>query len=337
MHGPHHLGKGIIMDAASARFDMHVLGAQYTSWTALRDEVRYLETLDIGTVWLGDGYADPPHPVVLEAWTTLAALATQTTRVRLGTMVSDLALRHPAMLAKQAATVDCLSGGRLDLGVGSGGYQVEAEANWLGLPTLTPGGRVDRLREAVEVIDRLLRDGQLSYHGAHYHLDEAPLTPAPVQRPRPPLCIAADGKRALRIVAERADVWVTGAWGETGEQALQAVRERKDILDEYCTALNRDPATVECACLVGWDTPETPFASAAAFDDVVGRYREAGVQRFVFFIGSTEMLDPFGRWVAAGEWASRDVLDTFAAQAMADLRSANSSYSSASAGPVDVV
>src|SRR5579883_3135777 len=152
---------------ASVRFDMHVLGAQYTSWTALRDEVRYLETLDIGTVWLGDGYADPPHPVVLEAWSALAALATQTTRVRLGTMVSDLALRHPAMLAKQAATVDCLCGGRLDLGIGSGGYQHEQEVAWLGLPALTPSGRIDRLREAVEVIDRLLRGQQVSYHGAH--------------------------------------------------------------------------------------------------------------------------------------------------------------------------
>lgn len=312
------------MAAANLKFDMHVIGSQYRSWSALRDEVRCLEAAGIGTVWLGDGYADPPHPVVLEAWTALAALATQTTRVRLGTMVSDLALRHPAMLAKQAATVDCLCAGRLDLGVGSGGYQQQSEADWLGLPMLTPGGRVDRLREAVEVIDELLRGRQLSHHGAHYRLKQAPLTPLPVQQPRPPLCIAADGKRALQLVAERAEVWITGAWGETTDLALQSVRERKCLLDAYCNALNRDPATVECACLIGWDKPEVPFASAAAFDDVVGRYREAGVQRFVFLAGSPEMPDPFGSWVASGAWASRDALDAFAARAMADLRRSDS-------------
>jgi alkanesulfonate monooxygenase SsuD/methylene tetrahydromethanopterin reductase-like flavin-dependent oxidoreductase (luciferase family) len=298
---------------------MHVYAAQLTSWPALRDEVSYLESLNIGTVWLADGFAFPPYPVLLEAWTAMAALAALTARVRLGTLISNVALRHPAMLAKQAATVDTLSGGRLDLGLGSGDQQRE-NAAWLGLPAPRSGGPVDRFREAVEVIDRLLRDRHLSYQGAHYQLDEAPLTPAPVQQPRPPLCIAADGTRALRIVAERADVWVTVPWGETSERALQKVRERKALLDEYCQAINRDPATIECACLAGWGTPDAPFASATAFDEFVGRYREAGVQRFVFFVGSTRMPDPFGGWVAAGKWAGRDALEAFAAQAMADLR-----------------
>ncbi len=176
-----------MMVGKNARFDM--LAWQVVPWPVLRDDVRYLETLAIGTVWLGDTYATTRGDPVLEAWTTLAALAAQTTRVRLGTLISNVALRHPAMLAKQAATVDCISAGRLDLGLGPG-EDFPEEAAWLGLPSVTPGVRVDRLGEAVAVIDGLLREQRLSYHGAYYHLEGAPLTPAPVQRPRPPLIIA---------------------------------------------------------------------------------------------------------------------------------------------------
>jgi alkanesulfonate monooxygenase SsuD/methylene tetrahydromethanopterin reductase-like flavin-dependent oxidoreductase (luciferase family) len=190
------------VDGKSVQFDMGTL--QVVPWSVLLEEVRYLEELGIGTYWLGDHYAWAPSPdsPVLEAWTTLAALAAQTTRVRLGTLISNVALRHPALLAKQAATVDSISGGRLDLGLGPGWS--EREHGWLGIPFLTPSQRIDRFGEAVDVIDRLLRDRHLSYHGTYYHLDDAPLVPPPVQQPRPPLIIAADGKRALRVVAAHA-------------------------------------------------------------------------------------------------------------------------------------
>jgi len=310
-----------MMDGKTVRFDMFAW--QVTSWPILRDDVRYLETLDIGTVWLGDAYAMPPTHggAVLEAWTTLAALAAHTTRVRLGTLISNVALRHPAMLAKQAATVDCISAGRLDLGLGPG----ENQEAWLGLPSLAPGARVDRLAEAVEVIDRLLRDHRLSYQGSYYQLDDAPLEPAPVQRPRPPLIIAAEGKRALRIAARHADVWVTIPAGRgTREEAVRSVRERGQLFDEYCTALGRDPATVERACVAGWGGPDAPFASADTLRDFIGRYREAGVQRFIFCFGSAATPAPYDAWVAAGAWANREVLDAFAAQVITDLSNPNS-------------
>lgn len=196
---------------------------------------------------------------------------------------------------------------------------------WLGSPSLTPGSRVDRFREVVEVIDRLLRDRQVSYHGVYYDLDAAPLTPAPRQQPRPPVTMAAQGKRALQVVAAYADVWISWPAGGTPKEALQSVRERNRLLDECCHTIGRDPAAVERACFAGWAAPDAPFVSAEAFEDFVGRYREAGVQRFVFSFGSAAYPTPFDAWVAVGRWASREVLDAFAAQLISDLSSQRNS------------
>jgi alkanesulfonate monooxygenase SsuD/methylene tetrahydromethanopterin reductase-like flavin-dependent oxidoreductase (luciferase family) len=304
------------MVGSGVRCDMHVFPE--LPWPVLLDEVRYLEELAMGTVWLADHYAWPPRPdaPVLEAWTTLSALAAQTARVRLGTLISNVALRHPALLAKQAATVDCISGGRLDLGLGAGYFA--REFAWLGIPFLTPGGRAERLREAVELIDRLLRERQLTYHGAYYHLEAAPLVPTPVQQPRPPLVVATNSTRALPIVARHADVWVSfGPEGATLGASLADVRERNRLLDEHCATLGRAPESLERAYLVGW-AGGTPFASADAFAEYVGRYREAGVQRLIFAFASAST--PYGEAVAAGMFAGRAALDAFAAAAMGRLR-----------------
>jgi len=303
------------MGGTNSKFDMFEW--QVVPWSVMLDDVRYLETLGAGTVWIGDSYVLPPAygDSVLEAWTTLAALASSTERVRLGTMVSDIPLRHPAMLAKQAATVDCISGGRLDLGVGPGD-NFSGEITSLGLPSLAPGARVDRLREAVEIIDGLLRGREVTLHGEYYHLDQATLSPTPVQRPRPPLAIAAQGKRGIRVAAEYADIWVNMPSGKTTEEAQRSVQERNLILEEQCAALGRIPQTVERTCLAGWSGAGRPFASADAFQDFVGRYQEAGMQRFIFSLGSAAFPSPYQEWIATGAWATRDSLERFAAQAM---------------------
>jgi alkanesulfonate monooxygenase SsuD/methylene tetrahydromethanopterin reductase-like flavin-dependent oxidoreductase (luciferase family) len=307
------------MDQRSVRFDMFAW--QVVPWPVLRDDVRYLEQLDIGTVWLGDAYLLPAGygSDVLDAWTTLGALACCTERVRLGTLISNVSLRHPAMLAKQAATVDRISGGRLDLGVGAGTDGAEDRAA-LGLSALTPAARVDRLGEAVAVIDGLLRGQRVTHRGTYYHLDGGTVEPAPVQRPRPPLVIGGNGRRALRVVAEHADVWVSDVPWSTVEEALAAIRERSRLLDDYCHTLDRDPATLERACIFGWSPAGSPFTSRDAFEDFVGRYREAGVQRFVFSFGSAVTPAPYDAWVRAGRWATRDSLEAFAIEAMAALK-----------------
>ncbi|HEX6509346.1 MAG TPA: LLM class flavin-dependent oxidoreductase [Chloroflexota bacterium] len=307
------------MAESGARFDMFAW--QVVPWPVMREDVRYLERLDIGTVWLGDAYLMPSGygRDVLEAWATLGALAACTERVRLGTLISNVALRHPAMLAKQAATVDRISGGRLDLGIGAG-TDVPEDRAALSIPALTPAARVDRLREAAAVIDGLLRGQQVTHHGTYFHLDGAIVEPTPLQQPRPPLIIGGNGKRALRVVAEYADVWVSDVPWRTLEEALEAVLDRNRLLDDYCHARNRDPATVERACIFGWSPAGAPFASRDAFEDFVGRYREAGVQRFVFSFGSEATPAPYDAWVAAGRWATRETLEAFAAEAITALQ-----------------
>jgi alkanesulfonate monooxygenase SsuD/methylene tetrahydromethanopterin reductase-like flavin-dependent oxidoreductase (luciferase family) len=278
---------------------------QGVPWPALLDDVQYLEALGVGTVWIADHYAWPPTPdtPLLESWTTLAGLAARTERIRLGTAVTDVALRHPALLAKQVATVDCISAGRVELAVGAGYF--ERELQWLGIPFLTPRGRADRLREAVEVVDGLLRDRRLSYEGQHYRLDDAPLVPEPIQRPRPPLLVAANGRKGLRLAAERADASLSlGDEGAITDEAVTSLRERNALLDEYCAELGRDPTTLDRAYFVGW-AQEFPFASREALHDFLGRYREAGARRFIFLFGSE---------TAKGAFATRETLETFAAE-----------------------
>jgi alkanesulfonate monooxygenase SsuD/methylene tetrahydromethanopterin reductase-like flavin-dependent oxidoreductase (luciferase family) len=150
----------------------------------------------------------------------------------------------------------------------------------------------------------------VTFDGDYYHLEEAPFVPLPVQQPRPPLAIAADGAKALRVVAEHADIWMTlGVYGGTGEESLARVRERGKLLDEYCAEVGRDPATIERAYFGGW-AEEHPFVSAEAFRDFTGAYQEAGIRRFLLpFAGAGQ----FQKAVVAGAVADRKALEAFVA------------------------
>ncbi|GAA0542161.1 LLM class flavin-dependent oxidoreductase [Paractinoplanes ferrugineus] len=206
---------------------------------------------------------------IFEAWTILAAMAQATRRVRLGTLVTGNGYRHPALLAKMAATVDHLSGGRLDVGLGAGG-DPEADA-MVGLPVAAPRERVERLDEAAAVL-RLLWDTPVAdFAGKHYQLAGAVADPKPVQRPLP-LWIASNGERlGLRVVAQRADGWLTATFddepGDLGR--LMAV------LDRHCDQAGRDPAGLRRGVQfpVGEDADRTLRAAArfaaAGFTDLV--------------------------------------------------------------------
>jgi alkanesulfonate monooxygenase SsuD/methylene tetrahydromethanopterin reductase-like flavin-dependent oxidoreductase (luciferase family) len=170
-------------------------------------------------------------------------------------------------------TVDHLSNGRLDVGLGAGWY--EPEHTMFGLEFPSPPELVSRFREAVEVVDRLLRNDSSSFSGQHYQLRDALFRPAPLQRPRPPLMLGAHRPRMLRIVAEFADTW--NSFGSVDE-----MRERNTILDEQCAAIGRDPKSI-VRSLYGWAAlmPDDPWASIDSFEDMVGRYGEAGVNEFL--------------------------------------------------------
>jgi alkanesulfonate monooxygenase SsuD/methylene tetrahydromethanopterin reductase-like flavin-dependent oxidoreductase (luciferase family) len=194
-----------------------------------------------------------------ECWTTLAALAVRTGRVRLGSLVLVVGFRPPTLLAKMAATLDQLAGGRLDLGLGAGWGEQEHVEN--GLPFPPPGERLVMLEEALGVLRALLAETPGSFAGRHYRAERAPVLPGPVQRPRPPLWVGGKGDRLLGVVARAADGWNL-CWSVTSE----AYRQRLDVLAAACARVDRPFADVRrslgLATLIGRDA-----------DDLVARWR----------------------------------------------------------------
>jgi F420-dependent oxidoreductase-like protein len=177
-----------------------------------------------------------------------------TSRIRLGALVTGNTYRHPAVLAKMATTVDVISGGRLDFGIGSGWFEAEHVA--LGVPFGTVRERCDRLDEALGVIRALWTEREATFSGRHYRLAAAISEPKPVQRPHPPILIAASGeKRMLAIVARHADVW--NSFGSP-----EVFRRKIAVLADHCRACGRDPAAIEKSVLLPAQLGDDPGAWA---------------------------------------------------------------------------
>jgi F420-dependent oxidoreductase-like protein len=265
---------------------------QNLPWPTMLERWQLYERLGFDSVWDCDHYVQPSRPdgPYFEGWTLLAALAARTERIRIGVLVSCNTFRHPALLAKQAVTVDHVSGGRLELGLGAGWYEPEHVMYGLGFPP--PGELVGRFREAVEIVDRLLRNEVVTYEGKHYRLRDAAFRPGPVQRPRPPLTLGAHGPRMLRIVARHAD-----AWNSLG--TVEQIRERNRMLDEACAEVGRDPREI-VRSVYHWvpRLGDDPWDSAAAFEEVIGRYREAGIEEFIVDHPREDQLDVLERVAA---------------------------------------
>ncbi|HEY0736027.1 MAG TPA: LLM class F420-dependent oxidoreductase [Herpetosiphonaceae bacterium] len=173
-----------------------------------------------------------------EGWTTLAALAAQTQRIRLGLMVTGNTYRHPAVLAHIAATLDVISNGRLDLGLGAGWNEYEHRS--MGIPLYPPGERIERFGEACELIKRLFTQPIADFDGQFYQLQEARCDPKPVQQPYPPFVIGGGGeRRTLRVVAQYADVW-NFAGGP-----VEDFTHKVEVLKRHCEAVGRDPSTIQ--------------------------------------------------------------------------------------------
>jgi F420-dependent oxidoreductase-like protein len=249
---------------------------QNLPWRTLVQRWKLYEELGFDSVWDCDHYVQPEHPQgpYFEAWTLLAGLAAVTTRIRIGVLVSCNTFRHPALLAKEAVTVDHISNGRLELGLGAGWY--EAEHTMFGIELGSPGERVARFEEAVAVVDQLLRHDVATFEGRYYTLRDAAFRPGPIQKPRPPLTIGAHGPRMLNLCARYADSW--NSFG-----TVQEISARNLILDECCAGIGRDPSEIVRSLYVYAETVTTdPWDSVDAFHDVVGQYREAGINEFIF-------------------------------------------------------
>ena len=190
--------------------------------------------------WLFDHFTplgnDPTGPC-LEGWTLLTAYAALTKRLRVGLMVTGNTYRHPAVLANMAATVDIVSQGRLDFGIGAGWNELEHTS--YGIPLYKPGERIRRLGEACEVIKLLWTETVADFDGKYYQLKGARCEPKPVQKPYPPFVIGGSGEQlTLRVVAQYASIW-NFVGGSTDE-----FKHKNAVLDGHCTAIGRDPAEI---------------------------------------------------------------------------------------------
>jgi probable F420-dependent oxidoreductase len=215
------------------------------SWERVRQVAEGAESWGFDSVWISDHlfldwgkYGGPSDPQgSLECWTTLTAVAAVTERVRVGTLTLCNDLRNPALVAKMAASLDVLCGGRLDVGLGAGWYEREYAA--AGVEFSSAGARIDRLGEAAEIVGRLLAGEELTFTGRHYSLRGALCRPRPVQGPRPPLWLGGKGDRLLRTAARVADGWNFSWVGGTdiyGDRVRAAVRA--------CEEAGRDPSTL---------------------------------------------------------------------------------------------
>lgn len=286
-------------------------GLGLTTWDAVRDLWIHAERSGWDAACVTDHFMpNTPDKAgdVMECWTTLAALAPLVPRMRIGTIVAGNTYRHPAVLAKMAAQVDIISGGRLVCGLGAAWQQNEHEA--YGIPFYTVQERLARLDEACQVLKTLWTQERSHFKGRYYQLTDAPLAPKPVQRPHPELMIGGGGEKVtLRIVARHADHW--NVWGGPDVLARKGA-----LLDAYCRAAGRDPKSItrsaNMALLFADDRAEVDrlhtaltkrfgMTDAVARDtmlagssgeirDTLGRLREAGVE--TLFVPTLFMKDP---------------------------------------------
>ena len=241
---------------------------QHTTWADMLEVWRAADDIELfESGWTFDHFypifSDSSGPC-LEGWITLTALAQATRRLRLGTLVTGIHYRHPAVLANMAATLDIVSGGRLELGVGAGWNEEESGA--YGIELGTPRERSDRFEEACEVLAGLLSPPeQFSFQGSYFELTDAMCNPKPVQQPHPPICIGGSGeKRPLRTAARFAQHW--NFVGGTPEQFSRA----REVLHQHCADVGRDPAEIMLSSHVRYQGDPAETAASAAELGAVG-------------------------------------------------------------------
>ncbi len=257
-------------------------------WSEVLDEVKHAEATGWDGVWIADHFMpnteDRKGPTQ-ECLTVLAAIAASVPRVRLGTLVVGNTYRNPAVLAKQAAQVDVISGGRLILGMGAGWQENEHDA--YDIPFYTVGGRLRRLEESIQVLRSLFDNDRTNFEGRYYNLKDAPLDPKPVQTKLPMLVGGGGEKKTMRIAAQYADEWNT--WGRPSTLARKSA-----VLEQHLEDLKRDPSTIkrstQALVLITEDQAEidkaaggmpTLAGSIEFLRDAMGQYQEAKIDEFI--------------------------------------------------------
>ena len=264
---------------------------QETQWQDLLDVWLAADEIDVfESAWNFDHFypinvPDTSGPC-LEAWTTLSALAQATKRLRVGCMVSGVVYRHPAVVANMIASLDHISGGRLEIGLGAGWSQEECDAYGIELGSLTD--RFDRFDEACTVIHSLLTQETTTFNGKYFQLDNARCNPKPVQQPHPPWCIGGNGeRRTFPNVVRWADHWNYAGYDISG------FRSKRAALWEQCAAANRDPSKLTTSIhLIANEQTLTQLPQQ------LRDFKEAGLDLAVFYLQPThspKILEPLAK------------------------------------------
>ncbi len=254
---------------------------QMTTWGAMLDVWRAADEIDLfESAWNFDHFepilGKPRSGPCLEGWTSLAALSQVTSRIRVGCMVTGVPYRHPAVLAKMAATVDVVSDGRLELGLGAGWNQDEADAYGIELPPLKE--RFDRFDDACEIVIGLLTQPSFSYTGSVHTITDAYCEPKAVQTPHPPITIGGDGeRRTLRAVARYAQRW------NTPFTSPEVLAHKREVLAGHCADIGRDPSEITITAQLIHD----PTAGAEATADAAAALGEAGCEVAIVYLPET--------------------------------------------------
>ncbi len=269
---------------------------QHAAWSDLLDVWRAADEMEVfEEAWNFDHFyplTPPEDGPCLEGWTTLAALTQATTRIRVGAMVNGMHYRHPAVTANMAASLDIISGGRLNLGLGAGWF--EPESNAYGIPLGTMKERMDRFDEGVEVIVKLLTEETTTFDGRYYQLTDARCEPKPLQHPTPPIVIGGKGeKRTLRTVAKYADYWDAMFPGEPAEWV-----RLNEVLLGHCRAVGRDPTEIRRSVHLMWPADADPTALA----EQAMHFGEVGVDVVIFSMRGpylATLLEPLAKALEA--------------------------------------
>lgn len=261
------------------------------AWARTRDVAWQAEALGFESIWLFDHFHTVPRPtleITFEAFTTLAALAAETRRVRLGHVVLCAAYRNPALTTKMISTLDVISGGRAELGLGAGWKRDEWLAYGYGFPDAPE--RLAILKDQLEISRRMMTEDHASFDGAQHSVKNAINKPAPLQQPRIPIMVGGNGPNVTwRLAAKYADeLNLDGMTPQEVRQALPTIRSR-------CEEIGRDPATLTVSVHVWWESLDSPTGQQRA--DMVAAYRELGVSRIIGMIrASAESNEALVSW-----------------------------------------
>lgn len=255
----------------------------FPPWKKIVGWAKLVESLGFDKLWLPDHFVNPDDKDMdwLDCWSVLTALATQTEKITIGTLVSSMTLRNPAILARMALSADHISGGRFELGVGAAGTRKCHEMT--GVTRWEPRERSERYKEFLEILAHMLDNEVTSYQGKYYQIREALMHPKFIAKPHPVFNVAAHGPKALRLAARFGDAWncLGPSTDMTPKQSSDNTYKCYQMLREFASEAGRDPEKFGRTFLFGW-TSDGLFRSMEAFYDTIGRYIEAGINDFCF-------------------------------------------------------